>query len=350
MTIVQPVPRGEPDPRATQAGVDHADAVLGVRTTPPPPRGRLYGSVLETVGATPLVRLPRLEAAVGQGVRLALKLEFFNPLGSVKDRIGLAMVEAAEAQGLIAPGRSVLVEPTSGNTGIALAFVAAARGYRLIVTMPDGASVERRRMMRLLDAQLELTPARHGMAGAIARAEQIVAATPGAWMPRQFDNPANPDVHAATTAEEIWADTAGEVDVVVSGLGTGGTATGIARALKPRRPGLRVVGVEPAESAVLKGDEPGPHGIQGLGPGFRPAVLALETLDGVMTVSERNSIAAARRCAREEGVPVGISSGSVLHAMLELAREPSAAGQLIVGIAPSFAERYLSTALFAGLS
>ncbi len=311
----------------------------------------MYGSVLETVGATPLVRLPRLEASLGGTARLALKLEFFNPLGSVKDRIGLAMVEAAERDGLIAPGRSVLVEPTSGNTGIALAFVAAARGYRLIVTMPDGASVERRRMMRLLGAELELTPARQGMAGAIARATQIVEATPGAWMPRQFDNPANPDVHAATTAEEIWADTAGEVDVVVSGLGTGGTATGIARTLKPRRPGLRVIGVEPAESAVLNGDEPGPHGIQGLGPGFRPAVLALELLDGVMTVSERASIAAARRCAREEGLPVGISSGSVLHAMLDLARDPSAPdGRLIVGIAPSFAERYLSTALFAGLT
>ncbi len=313
------------------------------------PRGRIYDSILDTVGGTPLVRLPRLEAEEGLDCRLALKLEFFNPLGSVKDRIGLAMVEAAEQEGLISPERSVLVEPTSGNTGIALAFVAAARGYRLIVTMPEGASVERRRMMRLMDAQIELTPTQTGMAGAIARAEQIVASTPGAWMPRQFDNPANPQVHAATTAEEIWVDTAGEVDAVIGGLGTGGTLTGIARALKPRRPGLEIIGIEPAESAVLNGDEPGPHGIQGIGPGFTPSVLDLPLLDAVLTVSERNSIAAARRCARTEGIPIGISSGAVLHAMLDLAREPRFAGRLLVGIVPSFAERYLSTALFSGL-
>ena len=314
------------------------------------PRGRLYDSILDTVGGTPLVRLPRLEAEEGTSARLAVKLEFFNPLGSVKDRIGLAMVEAAEQDGLISPGRSTLVEPTSGNTGIALAFVAAAKGYRLIVTMPEGASVERRRMMRLMNAQIELTPTQTGMAGAIARAEQIVASTPGAWMPRQFDNQANPAVHAATTAEEIWADTGGEVDAVIGGVGTGGTLTGIARALKPRRPGLEVIGVEPAESAVLNGDEPGPHGIQGIGPGFRPSVLDLPSLDAVLTVSERNAIAAARRCARTEGIPIGISSGAVLHAMLDCAREPRFAGKLLVGIVPSFAERYLSTALFAGLA
>jgi len=315
----------------------------------PAPRGRLFGSILETIGATPLVRLPRLEQAEGLACRLALKLEYRNPLGSVKDRIGLAMVEAAEREGLIAPERSTLVEPTSGNTGIALAFVAAAKGYRLLVVMPDGASVERRRMMRLLGAELELTPARCGMAGAIARAEAIVAATPGAWMPRQFDNPANPAIHAATTAEEIWADTAGEVDLVIGGIGTGGTLTGIARALKPRRPGLRVVGVEPAESAVLSGDDPGPHDIQGIGAGFRPAVLELEALDGVERVTEREAFAAARRCARMEGLPVGISSGAVIHAALRLARDPGLAGGLVVGIAASFAERYLSTELFAGL-
>src|SRR5215213_1626356 len=217
----------------------------------PNTRGRLYGSVLEIVGNTPLVRLPRLEEAEGLAADLALKLEFKNPLGSVKDRIGLAMVEAAEREGLIRPGESTLVEPTSGNTGIALAFVAAAKGYRLIVVMPDGASIERRKMLRLMGADVELTPARRGMAGAIARAEAIVAATAGAWMPRQFDNPANPDVHAATTAEEIWTDTGGRVDAVVGGIGTGGTLTGIARALKPRRPSLQVLGVEPAESAVL---------------------------------------------------------------------------------------------------
>ncbi|NKC30318.1 cysteine synthase A [Falsiroseomonas selenitidurans] len=314
-----------------------------------PPRGRLHASVLEAVGGTPLVRLPRLEAAGGLKAALALKLEFLNPAGSVKDRIGLAMVQAAEAAGLIAPGRSTLVEPTSGNTGIALAFVAAAKGYRLVVVMPDGASLERRKMMRLMGAALDLTPAKLGMAGAIARAERIAATTPGAWMPRQFDNPANPAIHAATTAEEIWADSAGMVDVVVGGVGTGGTLTGIARALKPRRPGLRVVAVEPAESAVLSGEEAGPHDIQGLGAGFRPKVLELEALDGVRRVSEREALAAARRCAREEGLAIGISSGAVLHAALAIAAEPGMAGRLVVGIAASSAERYLSTRLFEGL-
>ena len=312
-------------------------------------RGRLYGSVLEIVGNTPLVRLPRLEEAEGLAARLALKLEFQNPLGSVKDRIGLAMVEAAERVGLIAPGRSILVEPTSGNTGIALAFVAAAKGYKLVVVMPDGASVERQKMLRLMGAGLELTPARRGMGGAIARAEAIVAATPGAWMPRQFDNPANPAVHAATTAEEIWADTGGAVDAVVGGIGTGGTLTGIARALKPRRPGMRVIGVEPAESAVLSGDEPGPHDIQGIGAGFRPSVLELEALDAVERVSERDALAAARRCAAAEGLPIGISSGAALHAAMEVARDPAMDGRLVVAIAASFAERYLSTELFEGL-
>jgi cysteine synthase A len=312
-------------------------------------RGRLHGSVLELVGGTPLVRLPRLEAAEGLAARLALKLEYLNPLGSVKDRIGLAMVEAAERAGLIAPDRSALVEPTSGNTGIALAFVAAAKGYRLIVVMPDGASIERRRMMRLLGAELELTPAKRGMAGAIARAEEILAATPGAWMPKQFDNPANPAIHAATTAEEIWADTGGEVDAVVGGVGTGGTLTGIARALKPRRPGLRIIAVEPAESAVLSGEDPGPHDIQGIGAGFQPAVLEFEALDAIHRVSEREALAAARRCAREEGLPIGISSGAVLHAALEVARDPAMRGRLVVGIAASSAERYQSTRLFEGI-
>ena len=295
------------------------------------------------------MRLPRLEAAEKLAARLALKLEFKNPLGSVKDRIGLAMVETAEREGLIAPGRSTLVEPTSGNTGIALAFVAAAKGYKLVVVMPDGASAERQKMLRLMGAALELTPARRGMAGAIERAEAIVSATPGAWMPRQFDNPANPAVHAATTAEEIWSDSGGEVDVVVGGIGTGGTLTGIARALKPRRPGLRIIGVEPAESAVLSGDEPGPHDIQGIGAGFCPAVLDLAALDGVERVGERDALAAARRCAAAEGLPIGISSGAVLHAALALARDPALRGGLVVGIAASFAERYLSTELFAGL-
>ena len=313
-------------------------------------RGRIYANIVATVGGTPLVRVPRLTAEDALVADLVLKLEFFNPLASVKDRIGAAMVLDAEERGLITPGRTVLVEPTSGNTGIALAFVAAARGYRLIVAMPEGASVERRKMLRLMGAELQLTPSQHGMAGAIARANEILRATPDSWMAEQFDNEANPAVHAATTAEEIWTDTDGQVDIVVAGIGTGGTATGIARALKPRRAGLEVIGVEPAESAVLNGDEPGPHGIQGIGPGFRPAILELERLDRVMTVSEREALAAARRCARLEGMPIGISSGGALHVGLELARREENRGKMIVVIIPSFAERYLSTSLFTGLA
>ncbi|MFT9295445.1 MAG: cysteine synthase A [Acetobacter orientalis] len=313
------------------------------------PRGRVYDSITNVVGGTPLVAIPHQSEEDELTARVLLKLEFFNPLGSVKDRIGTAMVLAAEKEGRITPGRTVLVEPTSGNTGISLAFVAAARGYRLVVTMPEGASIERRRMLRLMDAQVELTPARMGMAGAIARANEILNETPDAWMPDQFDNDANPAVHAATTAQEIWVDTAGKVDVVVAGVGTGGTATGIAEALKKHRKDIQVFGVEPAESAILNGDEPGPHGIQGIGPGFCPATLHIKSLNGVLTVSEREAIAAARRCARLDGIPVGISSGAALHAALQLAKKPEYAGKTIVAIAPSFAERYLSTSLFNGL-
>jgi cysteine synthase A len=314
----------------------------------PRPPG-LHASILGAVGGTPSVLLPRLSARDGLAARLALKLEFFNPGGSVKDRIGLAMIEDAEARGEIAPGRSVIVEPTSGNTGIALAWVAAAKGYRLIVVMPDGASIERRKVMRHLGAELELTPAKRGMAGAIQKAEEIVARTPHAWMARQFDNAANPAIHARTTAEEIWRDTAGQVDVIVGGVGTGGTLTGLARTLKPRKPGLRVIGVEPAESAVLNGDEPGPHRIQGIGAGFCPAVLELANLDGVEKVAEREAFAAAREVARLEGIAVGISSGAVLAAMRRIAAQPGMEGKLILGIAASNAERYLSTELFEGL-
>lgn len=312
-------------------------------------RGRIYDSVLQTIGGTPMVRIPRISAAERLDADIVVKLEFFNPLGSVKDRIGLAMIDQAEAEGLISPERSILVEPTSGNTGIALGFVAAARGYRLVVTMPEGASIERRKMLRLMGADVQLTPARAGMAGAIAQAEAIVAATPGAWMPRQFDNPANPAAHEATTAEEIWIDSSGLVDIVVGGAGTGGTLTGIARCLKQRRPGMQVYAVEPSESAVLSGDEPGPHGLQGIGPGFQPANLDMSLMDGVMRVSEREAIAMARRCAQMEGLPVGISSGAALKAAIDLARMPEHRGKLIVSVAASFAERYLSTALFAGL-
>jgi len=331
-----------------------ADAAPQFAPTPLPnrpvtPRGHMFESVLDLVGGTPLVKLPRLKAAEDLHADIAFKLEFFNPLGSVKDRIGLAMVEAAELAGEIAPGKTTIVEPTSGNTGIALAFVAAAKGYKLIVVMPEGASVERRKLLRLLGAQVESTPAKLGMPGAIARADAILSRTEGAWIARQFDNPANPAAHEATTAEEVWADTDGLVDFVVGGVGTGGTLTGIARGLKHRRPGLKIVGVEPQESAVLSGDSPGPHRIQGIGAGFTPAVLDRSVLDEVRTVSEAESFAAARRCAAIEGLPVGISSGAVLHAMIDLARREENAGKLIVGIAASFAERYLSTPLFAGL-
>jgi len=312
-----------------------------------PPRARIRDSILDTIGRTPLVRAPRLAAAEGLAADLVLKLEFFNPLGSVKDRIGLAMIRAAEEAGTIRPGQGTLVEPTSGNTGIALAFVAAARGYRLVVTMPGGASEARRRMLRLLGAEVVETPAREGMAGAIARAEAIVAATPGAIMLRQFDNPANPAIHEATTAEEIWEDTAGEVDAIIGGVGTGGTLTGIARALKPRRPGLRIIGVEPDESAVLSGDRAGPHGIQGIGAGFVPSVLEPRLLDGIERVAEAEAIATARRVARTDGIPVGISSGAALAAGLRVARGPEMAGRRVVVICASFAERYLSTPLFA---
>ncbi|MCU0986748.1 MAG: cysteine synthase A [Acetobacteraceae bacterium] len=308
-----------------------------------PPSGeappRIHDSILDTIGRTPLVRAQRLSAAEGLAADLVLKLEFFNPLGSVKDRIGLAMVRAAEEAGTIRPGQGTLVEPTSGNTGIALAFVAAARGYRLVVTMPEGASEARRRMLRLMGAEVVETPAREGMAGAIARAEAIVAATPGAVMPRQFDNPANPAIHEATTAEEIWADTGGEVDAIVGGVGTGGTLTGIGRVLKPRRPGLRIIGVEPDESAVLSGDGPAPHGIQGIGAGFVPSVLDPGVLDQVERVAEAEAIATARRVARTDGIPVGISSGAALAAGLRVAREPAMAGRRVVVICASFADR-----------
>jgi cysteine synthase len=314
-----------------------------------PGRGRIYASIAETIGNTPLVRLPRLAAAYGARADLVLKLEFFNPLGSVKDRIGVSMIEAMEADGAIGRGRtpeSVIVEPTSGNTGIALAFVCAARGYRLILTMPESMSIERRKMLTFLGAELELTPREKGMPGAIARAEEIVAATPGAVMAGQFSNPANPAIHRRTTAEEIWVDTGGQVDCVVSGVGTGGTLTGCAEVLKPRRPGLRMVAVEPEDSPVLSGGEPGPHLIQGIGAGFIPEVLRVDQIDEIVTVSNQRAFAIARELARTEGVPGGISTGAILAAGLEIAARPEMAGRLMVVIAPSFAERYLSTALF----
>lgn len=312
-------------------------------------RGRIFGSILDAIGGTPLVRLGRFMEREGLGAEVLLKLEYLNPLGSVKDRIGLAMVEAAEADGTLIPGRSHVVEPTSGNTGIALAFVAAAKGYRLSVVMPDSASIERQRMIRLMGGHVELTPARDGMAGAIRRAEAIVAASPNAWMARQFENMANPAVHEATTAEELWADCGGEIDMLVAGAGTGGTLTGIARALKPRRPGFQVIAVEPAESAVLSGDDAGPHEIQGIGPGFCPATLDMSLVDRVLPISEMEAMETARLCAKLEGIPLGISSGATLAAALMVAREPASRGKRIVAICASSAERYLSTNLFNGL-
>ncbi len=314
-----------------------------------PGRGRIYGSITETIGDTPLVRLKRIEQSLGIKANLLAKLEFFNPIGSVKDRIGVNMIDALEAEGRIDPAKTILVEPTSGNTGIALAFVAASRGYRLILVMPESMSTERRKMLALLGAELVLTPAAQGMKGAIAKAQEIVASTPGALIPQQFENPANPDIHRRTTAEEIWNDTAGEVDVFVSGVGTGGTITGVGQVLKARKPGLRVVAVEPEDSPVLSGGLPGPHKIQGIGAGFVPSVLDRTVIDEVVTVGNQTAFEMARLLARSEGIPVGISSGAALAAAVEVGARPEMAGKNIVIIIPSFAERYLSTALFEGL-
>jgi len=317
-------------------------------TATAPFRGKIYDGILDTVGATPIVRLNKLAAHYGVKAQITAKLEFFNPLASVKDRIGRAMIEAAEADGRLKPS-TVIVEPTSGNTGIALAFVCAAKGYRLILTMPESMSVERRKMLKLLGAELELTPAAGGMKGAIARAEELVKSLPDAILLQQFQNPANPAIHRATTAEEIWGDTAGLVDVVISGVGTGGTLTGISQVIKPRRPGFKMVAVEPEDSPVLSGGAPGPHKIQGIGAGFVPDTLDPEQIDEVVRISNDRAFKIAREVAKLEGVPVGISSGAALAAALEVGSRPEMAGKLIVAIIPSFAERYLSTALFEGL-
>ncbi len=317
-------------------------------TTDPPVRGRIYESILETVGATPLIRLARLSLDAGCKAHILGKCEFFNPLASVKDRIGLAMIEAAEAAGRIGPN-TVIVEPTSGNTGIALAFVCAAKGYKLILTMPESMSIERRRMLAFLGAEIDLTPAAKGMSGAIARAREIVEERGDAMMPQQFENAANPAVHRRTTAEEIWADTGGEVDVLVSGVGTGGTLTGIAEAIKPRRPSFRAIAVEPEDSPVLSGGVPGPHKIQGIGAGFVPDVLNADLIDEVLKIGNETAFAMSRKVALLEGLPLGISSGAALAAALEVGARPGMEGKNIIVILPSFAERYLSTALFEGL-
>ncbi len=311
-------------------------------------RGRVYDSIVETIGATPLVRLRRLAAEAGAKADILCKCEFFNPLSSVKDRIGLAMVEAAEASGRIRPG-TVLVEPTSGNTGIALAFVCAAKGYRLILTMPDSMSLERRKMLLLLGAELELTPAAQGMRGAIRRAEEIVRALPDAFIPQQFRNPANPEIHRRTTAEEIWRDTGGQVDVVVSAVGTGGTLTGVGSVLKPRKPELKMVAVEPEDSAVLSGRPPWPNKIQGIGAGFIPEILDTSLIDEIICIGYDTALRVARQAARLDGLAVGTSAGAALAAALEIAARPALAGKTIVTVLPDLAERYLSTALFEGL-
>jgi cysteine synthase A len=314
-----------------------------------PGRGRVFASITDTIGDTPLVAMDRIAKEKGVVARLLGKLEFFNPIGSVKDRIGVSMIDALEAQGKISPGRGILVEPTSGNTGIALAFVAAARGYKLMLVMPESMSIERRKMLALLGAELVLTPAAQGMKGAIAKANEIIAATPGAVMPQQFENPANPAIHRRTTAEEIWNDTHGEVDIVVSGVGTGGTITGVGEVLKGRKPSVRMVAVEPEDSPVLSGGAPGPHKIQGIGAGFVPAILDRSVIDEIIAVGNQTSFDTARLVARLEGIPVGISSGAAVAAAIDVGRRPENAGKAIVVIIPSFAERYLSTALFEGL-
>jgi cysteine synthase len=314
-----------------------------------PGRGRVYDSITETIGDTPLVRLNRMAKQAGSRADILLKLEFFNPLASVKDRIGVSMIEAMEKQAIIAPGKNVLIEPTSGNTGIALAFVAAAKGYRLILVMPESMSLERRKMLMILGAQIELTEAAKGMKGAIARAHELVGENPGAVIPQQFENPANPEIHRETTAEEIWNDTNGKVDIVISGVGTGGTITGVGQVLKSRKPSIQMIALEPEDSPVLSGGAPGPHKIQGIGAGFVPAILDRKVIDEVITISNETALETARRAAREEGIPVGISSGAAIAAAMEVAARPANAGKTIVTIIPSFAERYLSTALFEGL-
>jgi len=312
-------------------------------------RGKIYDSIIDTIGDTPLVRLPNLTRELKPKGEVVAKLEFFNPIASVKDRIGVGMIEALEQRGVLTPGVSTIVEPTSGNTGIALAFVAAAKGYPLILVMPDSMSLERRKMLIILGARLELTPAEKGMRGAVARAQEILAEIPGSVMPQQFENPANPLIHRVSTAEEIWNDTAGGVDAVVSGVGTGGTITGVGQVLKARKPAVRMVAVEPETSAVLSGGPPGPHMIQGIGAGFVPAILDRGVIDEIVTVSNDESIEMARLVAKEDGIPVGISSGAAISAAFRLAATDDYAGKLIVAIVPSFAERYLSTVLFEGL-
>lgn len=313
-----------------------------------PGRGRVFDSIVDAIGDTPIVRLRRLPQVRGAQARILAKLEYFNPAASVKDRIGASMVSAMEKAGLI-DADTVLIEPTSGNTGIALAFVAASRGYRLKLVMPDSMSIERRKMLAFLGAELVLTPAALGMKGAIAAAEELLRTTPNSVMPQQFKNLANPEIHRRTTAEEIWNDTGGDIDIFVAGVGTGGTITGVGQVLKPRRPSLRVVAVEPEESAVLSGGAHSPHKIQGIGAGFVPDILDRSVIDEIVTVNSATALDTSRALARQEGIPGGISAGAAIAAAIELGKRPENAGKTILAIVPSFAERYLSTVLFEGI-
>lgn len=313
-----------------------------------PGRGRIYSSIVEAFGDTPIVRLQRLPGMHGVNATILAKLEYFNPAASVKDRIGAAMIIAMEQAGIVKPD-TVLIEPTSGNTGIALAFVAASRGYRLKLVMPESMSIERRKMLAFLGAELVLTPAAQGMKGAIATAEELLKTTPNSVMPQQFKNLANPEVHRRTTAEEIWNDTGGNIDIFVAGVGTGGTITGVGQVLKPRKPSLRVVAVEPEESPVLSGGQHTPHKIQGIGAGFVPEILDRSVIDEIVKVNSTTAIEVSRALARHEGIPGGISSGAAIAAALEIGQRPEAAGKTILVVVPSFSERYLSTALFEGI-
>ncbi|MCX7308843.1 MAG: cysteine synthase A [Afipia sp.] len=313
-----------------------------------PGRGRIYDSIVDSTGDTPIVRLNRLPEQRGVKATILAKLEYFNPAASVKDRIGAAMIIAMEKAGLI-NADTVLIEPTSGNTGIALAFVAASRGYRLKLVMPESMSIERRKMLAFLGAEIVLTPAAQGMKGAIATAEELIRNTPNSVMPQQFKNLANPEIHRRTTAEEIWNDTGGNIDVFVAGVGTGGTITGVGQVLKPRKPALRVVAVEPEESPVLSGGQHSPHKIQGIGAGFVPDILDRSVIDEVVKVNSAIAIETSRALARIEGIPGGISSGAAIAAALDIGKRPESAGKTILAIVPSFSERYLSTALFEGI-
>jgi cysteine synthase len=314
----------------------------------PAGRGRVYDSIVDAIGDTPVVRLRKLPQARGAQATILAKLEYFNPAASVKDRIGAAMIIAMEKAGLI-NAETVLIEPTSGNTGIALAFVAASRGYRLKLVMPDSMSIERRKMLAFLGAELVLTPASQGMKGAIATAEELLRTTPNSVMPQQFKNLANPEIHRRTTAEEIWNDTGGNIDIFVAGVGTGGTITGVGQVLKPRKPSLRVVAVEPEESPILSGGQHSPHKIQGIGAGFIPDILDRSVIDEIVRVDSATAIDTSRALARHEGIPGGISSGAAIAAAIELGKRPEHAGKTILAIVPSFAERYLSTVLFEGI-